>query len=103
MSWNNPLRHLSPLSEHPSASPSLSPAISDASVSFLGAGVKLDSLKDEHYGAWKILSSFFEQLGLAGKGNLAADIENCADTDQLIALANHLLDAILKPCMFHKF
>lgn len=103
MSWNDPLRHLPPLSEHPSASPSLSPALSDASVSFLAAEIQLDKLKDEHYGAWNILYSFFEHLGHDGKCNLAADVVNCVDTDQLVELGNYLLDAILKPCMFYKF
>ncbi|KIH86392.1 hypothetical protein SPBR_08483 [Sporothrix brasiliensis 5110] len=97
--WNNPLRLLSPLSEHPTASPSLSPALSDTSVAFLGASVKLDKIKQDHYGAWRILSAFFEHLDFAGKCNLTADMEQCNGDDQLVGLSNHLLDAILKPCL----
>ena len=102
MAWN-PLRHLSPLSEHPSASQSLSPAISDASLSFLESSVRLDKIKDAHYGAWKLLHSFFKHLSHGGKINLVSDILNSQDDDQLVQLANHLLDAILKPCMLSTY
>ena len=95
----NPLRHLSPLSEHPSASPSLSPAISDARLSLLESGIRLDKIKEAHYKAWKILYTFLEHLRHGGKISLASDIVNAHDDDQLVELANHLLDAVLKPCM----
>lgn len=99
----NPLRHLSPLSEHPSPSPSLSPAISDTSLFLLESSVRLDRIKVAHYRAWKLLNVFFEYLSHGGKINLAADILNAQDDDQLVQLASHLLDAVLKPCMLSTY
>ncbi|KIH89303.1 hypothetical protein SPBR_07578 [Sporothrix brasiliensis 5110] len=44
-----------------------------------------------------ILPVFFEHLSERGKINLAVDITSCQDDEQLVALASHLVNALLKP------
>ncbi|EFX01537.1 hypothetical protein CMQ_6479 [Grosmannia clavigera kw1407] len=97
MSWNSPLAHLPPLSEHPSVSPSLSPAISDGSLAILGASVRLDQFEERSYSASRVIRAFLDHLEDDGKRMLVADIAICDDDDALVKLANHLIDAILKP------
>lgn len=76
-SWVYPLRQLSPLSEHPTVSPSLSPALLEGSLTLLGANVRLDQLDGRCYGASRTLKAFLDALEDDGKQALLADMKAC--------------------------
>ncbi|KAK3347063.1 hypothetical protein B0T25DRAFT_584124 [Lasiosphaeria hispida] len=105
MDWDDPLRHLAPISGHPAKkstvlSSELS-AISDQELASLKVNVKLDRFglaSARHNRAACILGSFFQFLEDDGRKVLAAEILAWIDTeDNLFELANHLVAAILLP------
>lgn len=53
--------------------------------------------------ARKLLLDFLVHLQGDGQDIFAADVVACLGKQQLLQLANHLLDAVLKPCMYLSF
>ncbi|KAK3341943.1 hypothetical protein B0T25DRAFT_466478 [Lasiosphaeria hispida] len=104
MDWDDPLRHLAPISEHPAKKSTLSSelsAISDQELASLKVNVKLDwfgQTSPRHNRAACILGSFFQFLEDEGRKVLAREILAWMHVeDNLFELANHLVAAILLP------
>lgn len=107
MDWDDPLRHLAPISEHPvknSLRSSELSAISDGELASLKVNVKLDQFgraSARHNRTASILGSFFQFLDDEGRNVLATEILAWIDDeDNLFKLANHLVGAILLPCNY---
>ncbi len=106
MDWDDPLRHLAPISEHPAKKSTVLSSelstISDQELASLKVNVKLDRFglaSARHNRAACILGSFFQFLEDGGRKVLAAEILAWIDIeDNLFELANHLVAAILLPC-----
>jgi len=106
MDWDDPLRHLAPISEHPAKKSTLLSselsAISDQELASLKVNVKLDRfglVSARHNRTAGILGSFLQFLEDEGRKLLAAEILAWIDIeDNLFELANHLVTAILLPC-----
>ncbi|KAK5654003.1 hypothetical protein OQA88_7680 [Cercophora sp. LCS_1] len=105
MDWDDPLRHLAPISGHPAKKSTVLSSelstISDQELASLKVNVKLDRFglaSARHNRAACILGSFFQFLEDDGRKILAAEILAWIDTeDNLFELANHLVAAILLP------
>ena len=105
MDWDDPLRHLAPISEHPAKNSALTSelsTISDEELASLKVNVKLDRFglaSPRHNRAACILGSFFQYLGDEGRKVLTVEILAWIDVeDNLFELANHLVASILLPC-----
>ncbi|KAK0622551.1 hypothetical protein B0T14DRAFT_425802 [Immersiella caudata] len=103
MDWDDPLRHLAPISEHPAKKSTVlsSEPSSDQELASLKVNVKLDRFglaSARHNRAACILGFFFQFLEDGGRKVLAAEILAWIDIeDNLFELANHLVAAILLP------
>lgn len=93
-----PLRHLPPLAECPVNYRTPPDAFNYYWV--LSIIERLGDLDSTNPGASMVIASFMNRLCEKGQLNLCMDILQCPDVYQLVKLANHLVDAILKPCEY---
>jgi hypothetical protein len=108
MAWQNPLRSLPLIPQHPTSVISgLSSAVSDLNLhheSSLEVNNLLDNFGKRNKNcnrAASILGAFLERLPKDGKSTLMMEIRFFSrDEQKLKDLAQHLVDAILKPCMY---
>lgn len=104
MDWEDPLRHLAPIPQHPAkASPVLLLSAVHASDHQQLVNVKLLKFRfrgHRHNSAARILGAFFLFLEDKGRAVLGAEILAWIDTaeDKVLELANHIVAALLLPC-----
>jgi hypothetical protein len=108
MAWQNPLRNLPLIPPHPaSVTSGLSSAVSDVNL-LHESSLEVNNLLDRFGSrnarcnrAASVLGAFVERLPKAGKATLIMEIRSFAEDDEkLLELAQHLVDAILKPCTY---